>query len=239
LPTVQLLRGAALALRSPLSVVCDSDQGYTPKVGRQGGLGRRRIRCRCRSVCLPIRADCRATARAALNIDPQGVHMYERYRLDEDAYNRRAQSGPCFVCRILAGDPAFPHHMVYEDETAVAFLDAFPKMYGYTLVAPREHREQVTGDFDERAYVDLQRIVYRVAEAVRVEVGAERVYLLSLGSNQGNAHVHWHIAPLPRGVTYEQQQLRALRADIMRIPDSDQSALAERLRRRLKPAGRH
>ena len=30
----------------------------------------------------------------------------------------------------------------------------------------------------------------------------ERLYLLSLGSHQGNAHVHWHIAPLPPGVPY-------------------------------------
>jgi hypothetical protein len=34
--------------------------------------------------------------------------------------------------------------------------------------------------------------------------------VLSLGSNQGNAHVHWDVAPLPAGVPYDQQQFAAL-----------------------------
>lgn len=41
--------------------------------------------------------------------------------------------------------------------------------------------------------------VYRVARAVEQVVPSERTYVLSLGSQQGNAHVHWHIAPLPPG----------------------------------------
>jgi len=57
----------------------------------------------------------------------------------------------------------------------------------------------------------LQRVIYRVAEAVRQAVNPERVYVLSLGSQPGNKHVHWHIAPLPFGVPFEQQQLEALR----------------------------
>jgi hypothetical protein len=34
-------------------------------------------------------------------------------------------------------------------------------------------------------------------------VGAERMYLYTFGSNQGNSHVHWHVVPLPPGVSYE------------------------------------
>jgi histidine triad (HIT) family protein/ATP adenylyltransferase len=30
---------------------------------------------------------------------------------------------------------------------------------------------------------------------------------------QGNAHIHWHIAPLPPGVPYQQQQYHALMAE--------------------------
>ncbi len=56
----------------------------------------------------------------------------------------------------------------------------------------------------------MQQVIYRVAEAVRQVVKPERVYILSLGSQQGNKHVHWHIAPLPFGVPFEQQQLEAL-----------------------------
>jgi diadenosine tetraphosphate (Ap4A) HIT family hydrolase len=164
---------------------------------------------------------------------------FERYHPDLDAYHRRARSGPCFVCAIVAGDPAFPgYHLVYEDERTIAFLTTNPTQYGYTLVCPKEHREQATADFTLEEYLELQRIVYRVAEAVREEVGAERMYVMSLGSNQGNAHVHWHVVPLPVGVPYEKQQFAALMlesAGALRIPEEEKAALATRIGRRVKP----
>lgn len=163
--------------------------------------------------------------------------MYERYQIDwEDweAYHQRAQTGPCFICRIIARDPDFPADIIYEDDISIVFLDKYPRVVGYTLVAPRRHREQVTGDFTLAEYLDLQRMVYRVTEAVRQETGAERVYLLSLGSNQGNAHVHWHIVPLPPGVPYDEQQLAVYRQGILRIPEEDRVFLAGRIRERIE-----
>lgn len=76
-----------------------------------------------------------------------GKKVFARYCIDEDAYIRRVQTGPCFICEIVAGNPDYPAHIVYEDDVAIAFLDKWPRLYGWTLVAPREHREQVTGDF--------------------------------------------------------------------------------------------
>ena|SRR5215210_9031814 len=106
---------------------------------------------------------------------------------DLDAYVRRVRTGAYFVCGIVSRDPAFPdHHIIYEDEVAVVFLAMNPTQYGYILVAPKEHKEQVAGDFTPEEYLGLQRVVHRAAEAVREEVGAERVYILLLGSNQGN-----------------------------------------------------
>jgi diadenosine tetraphosphate (Ap4A) HIT family hydrolase len=134
----------------------------------------------------------------------------------------------------VARNPEYPTHIVYEDDVAIAFLDKYPSLYGHTLVAPREHREQVTGDFTTEEYLDLQRRVHRVAEAIRREVGAERVYLYSFGSNQGNSHVHWHIAPLPPGVPYRQQQLAAIRQDPLRILEEDRASLAARIRQRME-----
>jgi hypothetical protein len=37
---------------------------------------------------------------------------------------------------------------------------------------------------------------------------------------QGNSHVHWHNAPLPPGVPYQQQQFHALMAENGVIPQS-------------------
>lgn len=137
---------------------------------------------------------------------------------------------------MLAKNPAYQHHILYEDDFAVAFLNKYPTLYGYALVAPKQHREQVTGHFTLNEYLQLQELIYRVGEVVREETDAERIYILSLGSQQANSHVHWHIAPLPAGVPYEKQQFAALSIEngVLDIPDEEMAILAGRLRQRLQ-----
>lgn len=123
------------------------------------------------------------------------------------------RTGPCFICGLVSGDPAFAHHVVFEDDFAIAFLNRFPPLLGYVLVCPKAHLEQVTGDFSQPDYLRLQAVVYAVSQALRAVLEVERVDVLSLGSQQGNRHVHWHVAPLPPGVDFEAQQFAALDAE--------------------------
>jgi diadenosine tetraphosphate (Ap4A) HIT family hydrolase len=119
----------------------------------------------------------------------------------------------CFICRLVDGDPTLPaHHVIWRGEGAIAFLNRFPTTHGATLVAPTEHYEQVSGDVSLQQYLSLQRVVHAIAEAVRQALQPERVYILSLGSQQANAHVHWHIVPCPPGLALEEQQLALLDA---------------------------
>jgi len=161
--------------------------------------------------------------------------MGEREPFDLVSYTARIRNSPCFICNILEGRD-IAHHIVYSDDLAIAFLNKYPTLYGYTLVAPVEHREHVTGDFSIDEYIELQKVVYQVAEALRQELPTERIYILSLGSQQGNRHVHWHIAPLPPGVPLEQQQFEALMLTdkgYLKISDAELSELAARLSRRI------
>ncbi len=160
---------------------------------------------------------------------------FGRYFPDMEALHRGFRTQACFICRMVAGNVMFPENVVYEDDDAVVFLDGYPRAYGYTLVAPKEHREQVTGDFAPEEYLRLQSLVYKVSEAVREEVGAERMYLYTFGSNEGNAHVHWHVVPLPPGVPYEEQQGSWASWDkgVLQIPPGEMAALAARIGRRL------
>jgi diadenosine tetraphosphate (Ap4A) HIT family hydrolase len=99
------------------------------------------------------------------------------------------------------------------------------------LVAPKEHREQVTSDFSLDEYLNLQAMVHRVSEAIRRVVPTERLYILSLGSQQANRHVHWHLAPAPPGLPFEQQQLAALDSNVvLDLTQAEQADLASRLR---------
>jgi ATP adenylyltransferase len=85
-------------------------------------------------------------------------------------------------------------------------------------------------------YIDVQRPVYRVSEAVREEVGAERMYIFIFGSNQGNSHVHWHVVPLPPDVSYEDQQgaWASWGKGVLRVLQEEMVSLAARIGRRVK-----
>jgi histidine triad (HIT) family protein/ATP adenylyltransferase len=116
----------------------------------------------------------------------------------------------------------------------VAFLSRYPTLLGYTIVAPRAHVIEVTGD--RKLFRRLTDVVHDVAEALKMTLPVERVYLMSLGSNQGNAHVHWHVAPLPPGVPYNRQQFHAVMAEngVLEVTQEEQAALAVRIRSALQ-----
>lgn len=159
---------------------------------------------------------------------------YERYQLDMDAYKKRSQTGPCFICEIVAKNPQYSTHIVFEDDKLIAFLDKYPRMYGWILIASKEHREQAISDFVMKDFIYIQTMIYRIAKAVQEELGAERIYILSLGSNQGNSHAHWHIVPLPPSVPYQEQQIGIFKIGILKILEEEQSSFATLIRSKIE-----
>lgn len=133
-----------------------------------------------------------------------------RIPMDVAAYVRRSRTGPCFVCAMLAGDEGYEHEVVLDDGEFIAFLSRYPTVYGYLLVAPRRHAEHLFRDLTAQEYGRLWATVHRVGRALESVVPSERTYALSLGSQQGNPHIHIHVVPLPPGTPYERQQFHAL-----------------------------
>ena len=160
--------------------------------------------------------------------------LREPARTDFDlaAYPKKVEAG-CFICRLVEGGPSLPlHHVIWRGQDAIAFLNRLPTVYGSVLVAPLAHREQVSGDFTLHQYLALQRIVHAVAESVRKAFRPERVYIFSLGSQQADAHVHWHIIPCPPETPLEQQQLALLDAEergILTLEPEEAATLVARL----------
>ena len=155
-----------------------------------------------------------------------------RKPIDMRKLHEASVAGLCYVCEFLNGNPEFDHVTVEETDTAIAFLSRYPTLFGYMIVAPKKHVEQATGDFTEAEYVRLQSFIYRLSEAVREVLEPERNYILSLGSQAANAHVHWHIAPLPYGVPIEYQQFHALMHEngVIEVSKQDQEELAAKIK---------
>jgi diadenosine tetraphosphate (Ap4A) HIT family hydrolase len=106
------------------------------------------------------------------------------------------------------------------------------------LVASQEHREGVVDHCSQDEYAELQCVVHRVGRAVSRVVPTEPLYVLSLGSAQGNSHVHWHVVPLPPGVPFEEQQLAALDTDLgFDLSEEELEELAGRIRAALEAGG--
>jgi len=157
--------------------------------------------------------------------------MIERVPHDLEAYVARSTAPGCFICRMLAGEPDFEHEIIAQDDAHIAFLSRWPPLPGYALAAPKAHLEGVVRDFDDAGYLAMMAFVRRLALAVEAVLGPERTYLLSLGSQQGNSHVHWHVAGLPAGVPYREQQFHALMTEHGIVPTTreSQAALAREL----------
>jgi diadenosine tetraphosphate (Ap4A) HIT family hydrolase len=156
--------------------------------------------------------------------------------MDVEAYARQVresrQAGRCFICSIVSGTDSHSHQVVYEDTSTIVFLNLYPTLLGYCLAAPKRHIEDWVRELDEPEFLALQQVVHRAARAVAAVVPTERMYSLSLGSRQGNAHLHWHIAPLPPGVPFDKQQYHALMGEngVLDVDDSTQAALARAIR---------
>ena len=153
-----------------------------------------------------------------------------------------AASGPdaggegCIICRIVEGTAGSQAGgFLWRDDDSIAFLSRFPAAFGHSVVAPTRHHEQVTGDLTLHQYLGLHRVVYAVAEAVRLALAPERVYVFSVGSQPAEAHIQWHIVPCPPGLPLQQQRalLEAAATQPLQLSPEEAEHLAAQLRSNL------
>ena len=158
-------------------------------------------------------------------------------QVDLAAYARELQArnarGECFICDLVAHPRQ--GHVVFEDELAIAFLPRNLTMQGRVLLAPRQHLTEVIDDFSERDYLELQRRVHRVGRAISTAFDTERLYVFSFGAREGVAHVHWHIAALPPGMPFMDQQFNSVMLENghLDLSESEKASIAEKVREAL------
>jgi len=130
----------------------------------------------------------------------------------------------CAFCSIIAGDTAA--HEVFDDDVAVAFLDARPVFKGHVLVVPRQHHETLI-DLPADMVGPVFDRVQRVAEAVESGLGSAGTFVaVNNRISQSVAHLHVHVVPRNR-----KDGLRGFFWPRTKYADeSEAAAYAERLR---------
>jgi histidine triad (HIT) family protein len=106
----------------------------------------------------------------------------------------------CIFCSIAAGTA--PSYQIYEDDTAVAFLDLAPLRQGHTLVVPRRHVPDVMAGEGAQALIDIGPAIHHVSRRLMQVFNADGINLLQANraaAGQVVFHLHVHLVPRHEG----------------------------------------
>ena len=101
----------------------------------------------------------------------------------------------CIFCKIAAGE--IPCSKIFEDDTALAFMDIAPLNKGHLLVIPKNHFDNIL-EIDEETYGRLFSLICRIAKAVGASISPDGMTVMQLNgraSDQVVPHLHIHIVP--------------------------------------------
>src|SRR5688572_19604346 len=100
----------------------------------------------------------------------------------------------CRFCAIIAGDDETAH-VVFEDDSSLAFLDHRPLFPGHCLLVPREHVETLAELPDEllAPFFAAARLLSRAIPEAMDKPGS--FVAMNNVVSQSVPHLHCHIAP--------------------------------------------
>ena len=154
----------------------------------------------------------------------------------------------CLLCRGADGDAALERVQVWEDALWRVTVSLCAEVPGFAYLEPKRHIPHIT-DLDGEEARTFGEIMARVTRALRDETGAELVYVYVFGGSI--PHLHVHLAPHRPNDALNDQLIRGesvvehLESGIVRItskefpplPEEEQRAVADRIRRRLAARG--
>lgn len=101
----------------------------------------------------------------------------------------------CIFCKIIAGQ--IPSARVYEDDTAIIFLDINQASKGHLLIVPRYHTADFH-DLDSNTAAHMGRLALEWAGVAMQAVGSDGYNLILNNRKEAGQevpHTHFHIIP--------------------------------------------
>jgi|SRR3989344_363939 len=113
----------------------------------------------------------------------------------------------CIFCKIVKGES--PAHIIWENESHIAFLSIFPNTKGFTVVIPKKHYPSYAFDLDDNVLADLMLAVKEVAKLLDSkleDVGRTGMMFEGFGVD----HIHAKLFPMHGTTNMEEwQQLKS------------------------------
>ena len=99
----------------------------------------------------------------------------------------------CLFCKIINGD--IKSKIVYEDDTVMAFLDAFPDSPGHTLIVPKEHYVCLD-DIPSNTLYHIMDVSKILKKKIEENLNCDGLTLIqNNGTIQEIKHFHLHLKP--------------------------------------------
>lgn len=105
----------------------------------------------------------------------------------------------CIFCKIVQGN--MPAKVIWQNERAMAFLDAFPLAAGHALVVPKAHYTKVQ-DMGKEDSAAVFALAHEIVQKVESATGAgASLIAIHNGKEAGQEvpHVHVHVIPRKPG----------------------------------------
>lgn len=99
----------------------------------------------------------------------------------------------CIFCKIVQKE--IPAKIIFEDDSSISFLDAFPLKFGHVLVIPKNHHSKLQ-DLSNDENTSLFRMVQKITPKLE-SVSDSSLIAIHNGKNAGQEipHVHVHLIP--------------------------------------------
>lgn len=97
--------------------------------------------------------------------------------------------------KILRGE--IPSQTIYEDDTAICFMDVMPQSPGHCLVVPKAPSRNLL-DADPAVLSAVMPLVQSIAKAAKAGMGADGISIQQFNEEAGGQtvfHLHIHIIP--------------------------------------------
>lgn len=106
-------------------------------------------------------------------------------------------------CKIINGE--IPSYTIYEDDIVKVFLDVNPNHNGHTLIAPKEHYENLF-DIDEEVLNHILKVSKKIASLLKERLGFDGI-TLSQNNMYGQEVKHYHLHLIPKYKDEEKQSI--------------------------------
>lgn len=118
--------------------------------------------------------------------------------------------------KIVTGE--IPCYKIAENESCLAFLDAFPLKKGHVLVIPKKEIDYIF-DLDNATYNGLMSFARDVAIALKKAIPCNRIGVSVIGLEVAHAHIHLIPMNSTNDMNFANEKLKFSKEEFQEIAD--------------------